>query len=362
MSSSRRSSGPGIVDVARLAGVSPATVSRSLRDGKHVSPATRRRVLEAAESLRYVVSPVASRLASGRTSTVGVVVPFVTRWFFGGVVAGAEPVLHEAGLDVLLYDIGGPGGRQRFFARMPLRRRVDAVLVMCLPLGEEERAALAALDVPVVTVGTQEPGFAHVRIDDAAGARQAVRHLVNLGHEHIAFLTSPPDEELPFTAPRDRHRGYHEALLEAGLDRQPDLELAAPYGIDGGAEAMEQLLSNGGLPTAAFAESDDIAFGALRTLRRSGLPVPEELSLVGFDDHDFASVVDLTTIRQPVRRQGEVAAALLLDALAHGGTGDQVVDDVVLPTRLVVRGSSAPPRRRSLRPAPRISSGAAVGR
>jgi LacI family transcriptional regulator, repressor for deo operon, udp, cdd, tsx, nupC, and nupG len=329
-----------IIDVARRAGVSPSTVSRSLRGMPNVSEATRQRVMRAAAELSYVASPAASRLASGRTATVGVVVPFMTRWFFAQVVAGAEAVLHEASLDLLLYNLGDAAGRGRFFDRLPLQRRVDAVLLVCVPVNDEERAALRGLGVPIVMVGASSPGFGSVRIDDEQGTAKAVRHLLNLGHERIAMICGLDDDDtLGFATPVLRRQGFERTLLAAGLELGPENVVGAPWGVDGGARAMEQLLASDRLPTAVFAESDEMAFGALWTLRRAGLEVPARISVIGFDDHEMAAVVDLTTIAQPVRPQGEVAATLLLDALAER-TGEAA--EVVMPTHLVVRGTTGP--------------------
>jgi DNA-binding LacI/PurR family transcriptional regulator len=329
-----------IIDVARRAGVSPSTVSRSLRGMPNVSEATRQRVMRAAAELSYVASPAASRLASGRTSTVGVVVPFMTRWFFAQVVAGAEAVFHEASLDLLLYNLGDAVGRSRFFQRLPLQRRVDAVLLVCVAVDESERAALRGLGVPIVMVGTSSPGFGSVRIDDMEGTAKAVRHLLNLGHVRIGMICGLDDDDPhAFATPLLRRQGFEQTLLGAGLEVDPEQIVGAPWGVEGGARAMEQLLSADRLPTAVFAETDEMAFGALWTLRRAGLDVPARISIIGFDDHEMAAVVDLTTISQPVRPQGEVAATLLLDALTE--RTDEAAE-VVMPTHLVVRGTTGP--------------------
>jgi LacI family repressor for deo operon, udp, cdd, tsx, nupC, and nupG len=326
-----------IIDVAQRAGVSPATVSRALRGLPHVSATTRRRVEQAAADLSYVASPAGMGLASGRTRTVGVVVPLATRWFFAQVVAAAEGVLRSWNYDVLLYNLGNDAGRTRFFDRMPLRRRVDAVLVVALPLSAEETVRLQSLRVPVVVVGSHQPEFPTVRIDDAAGARQAVQHLLNLGHEAITMISALEDEDPGFASAPARRSGFRQA--RADVDR-PDHVVAGNWGLDGGARAMETVLASDRLPTAVFAEYDEMAFGAMLTLRRAGLSVPGDISVVGFDDHEMASVVDLTTVSQPVHEQGELAARMLVDGLR-----DRTIEpvDVVLPTRLVIRGSTAPP-------------------
>ncbi len=159
-----------ITDVARAAGVSASTVSRALRGREGVSEEVRARITAVAASLGYTASRSAAALASGRTSTIGVVAPYVGRWFFGRVLDGAEQVLSDAGYDVLLYNLGSTDARKRFFTRMPARKGVDAVLCLLIP-DEEEAAALRSLGVPLaVTVGGPRPGFTAVGIDDRAGA------------------------------------------------------------------------------------------------------------------------------------------------------------------------------------------------
>lgn len=342
----RRGRHAGIVDVAALAGVSAATVSRSLRGHGNVSPATRQRVLEAARELSYVVSPHASGLASGRTGTIGVVVPFVTRWFFANAVAGASDVLREAGFDVLLYHLGSAETRDRFFERMPLARRVDAVLTLALPLTDEHTLALRALDMPLVTLGARLPGVSCVRIDDVAAARSAVHHLLHQGHEEIAMITGVEDDrDFGFISSQARRSGYRQAMESAGITPRDGLVVSGAYGIEGGAAAMTELMARPRLPTAVVAEYDELAIGALRSMRRASIRVPGRVSVVGVDDHEMASVVDLTTVAQPVQEQGAIAARLLLEAL--DGTSTEPVD-VVVPTRLVVRSSTGPPSSRGV--------------
>jgi DNA-binding LacI/PurR family transcriptional regulator len=333
-----------ILDVAALAGVSPSTVSRSLRGLPNVSEETRARVVEAAAELSYVVSPSASGLASGQTRSIGVVVPFVTRWFFANAVAGACDVLAEAGYDVLLYHLGSADARDRFFDRMPLARRVDAVMTLAVPLTDEHTLGLRALGMPLITVGAQMDGVTCVRIDDVAASQSAVNHLIHQGHESIAMLADlGEDPSLGFSSSRDRRDGYRLALATAGIEPRDDLYVAGTHGIDGGAAAMAQILSGDVLPSAIFAEYDELAIGAIRTLQRAGIPVPEQISVVGVDDHEMSSVVDLTTVAQQVRELGAVAARLLLDTLAERLTDPA---DVLLPTRLIVRGTTGPPPNR----------------
>lgn len=324
--------------MARLAGLSTATVSRALRGLPNVSAEARAKVLAAARELDYVSSPSASRLASGQTHSIGVVTPYLGRWFFGQVLSGAEEVLRAAGYDVLLYALPDDASRAGFFARMPLRRRVDGVLVLTLPMEAVEIEQLGALGVPLGSVGVPGPGISCVSIDDAAAARVAVNHLINLGHERIALIGGGPSEPIHFTVPRDRLAGYRGAMADAGLQVPDGYEADGAFTFAGGEAAMAGLLSLSHPPTAVFAESDEMALGAMRTIRHSGLQCPDDISIVGFDDHELADVMDLTTIAQPVHEQGRIAAQLLLERIGGAEPADRH-----LPTRIVPRASTSPP-------------------
>jgi LacI family transcriptional regulator, repressor for deo operon, udp, cdd, tsx, nupC, and nupG len=331
-----------LAEVARRAGVSKATASRALSGAAHVSPAARERVSTAASDLGYVVSSTAASLVTGRTKNVGVITPFINRWFFAEVLDGVETALRQAGFDLLLYNLGDGSGRARFFELLPLRKRVDAVVVASLVLDEPELAALSGLGYPVGLLGTAHGGFLSTRIDDVAGARTAVEHLLSLGHERIGLISGDTDDPLRFTPPLHRLHGYRQALRAAGVQSDPDLEVLGYFTIAGGSEACERMLALPERPTAIFAESDEMAYGAIRALRRHRLRVPDDVALIGFDDHVTAEVMDLSTVRQPVAAQAVDIATRLLATLA--GTNGEAGGDVVLPTELVVRGSTDPSR------------------
>lgn len=335
--------------VARVAGVSSATVSRALRGLPNVSPATRQRVVVAAKELDYVMSPSASRLATGLTRTVGVVSPYLGRHYFAQVLSGLEEGLREGGYDVLLYALPDPRARARFFDEMPLRKRVDAVVVVTVPLVQAQLAQLQALEVPlgvVGSIGLDPVGASHVGIDDHAGARTAVNHLVNLGHERIAMIGGGVSEaeSNPFTTPEDRRAGYRTALADAGLGWRPEYEIDGQYTLAGGGLAMATLLGLPQPPTAVFAQSDLMASGAMLALRRAGLSCPADVSIIGFDDHEVAAPLELSTIAQPMVEQGAVAAGQILASLAGGEPSE-----TELPIRLVLRSSTSPPPGRRSR-------------
>jgi LacI family repressor for deo operon, udp, cdd, tsx, nupC, and nupG len=325
-----------IEDVARLAGVSIATVSRALRGLPDVATATRDRVLAAAAELDYIASPFAARLASGRAATVGVVVPFVNRWFFAEVIDTVETALRKAGFDLLLYNLGDEAGREAFFDIMPMRKRVDAVLVVSLALSDEEFDSLASLGSPVALLGLERPGFLSVRIDDIRAAYQAVEHLLALGHRRIGLIGGDTDDPMRFTPPLHRRDGYRDALRDAGIEADPAAEVLGYFTTDGGSAGMEALLRLSERPTAIFAESDEMAYGALRTIRRAHLRVPEDVAVIGFDDQSNAELMDLSTVRQPVAEQALDITTRLLAAI------DGAIErtNLVLPTELVVRGST----------------------
>ncbi|HEX3335192.1 MAG TPA: LacI family DNA-binding transcriptional regulator [Jatrophihabitans sp.] len=328
-----------IEDVARRAGVSIATVSRALRGLPDVAAATRDRVFAAAAELNYVASPFAARLASGRTATVGLVVPFVNRWFFAEVISTVETALRHAGLDLLLYNLGDKDGRSRFFDIMPMRKRVDGVLVASLVLDDDEFYALTDLNRPVGLLGIEREGFLSASIDDVGSARMAVEHLLGLGHRRIGLIGGDTDDPMAFTPPLHRRDGYRDALEAAGVDLDPQLERLGFFTTHGGAEAARDLLTLEPRPTAMFAESDEMAYGALREINRAGLRVPEDVAVIGFDDQPFAEFMDLSTVRQPVADQALDVTTRLLALIAE-------VDEeprnpaVVLPTELVVRRST----------------------
>ena len=214
---------PGINEVAQLAGVSTATVSRALSGNGHVSEATRQRVHAAALELGYVVSSNASGLATGRTKNVGVVIPFLNRWYYGAVLEGAESALLGHGYDLTLYNLGGGGDERRLvFEHFLLRKRVDAVIAIALELTESEVGRLHDMTKPIVGVGGTIQGVRTLSIDDPAVAHLATEHLLSLGHKVIAHIGGNSDSEMDFHVPTRRRNGYEAALREAGIEPDPE--------------------------------------------------------------------------------------------------------------------------------------------
>jgi LacI family repressor for deo operon, udp, cdd, tsx, nupC, and nupG len=326
-----------IRDVAREAGVSTATVSRALRGLPNVDPVTREHVRRVADRLDYVISPAASRLASGRAGSIAVITPFLARWYFSKVLYGVERILQRSDLDLLLYSTGDPSEAHRVPPHRRLRRRVDAVLVIGLPADSPDLHELFELDLPVTLIGAHSAGVSSVSIDDVEGGRMATQHLINLGHERIGLISGRP-LPTPFFPENDRLAGYQQALVASGLPVDPQVQVPGFFTIEGGEHAMTAQLSQRKPPTAVFAMSDEMAFGALRALRRHGLQAGRDVSIVGFDGHEMAEMLDLTTVCQPAEDLGALAARCLLDLLDDPAREPQAMR---LPTQLYVRGSTA---------------------
>jgi LacI family repressor for deo operon, udp, cdd, tsx, nupC, and nupG len=329
-----------MADVARRADVSVATVSRALRGLPGVGEATRTRIQEIADELAYVVSPEASRLSGGQTGRVGVVVPATQVWFYGEMLAAIERRLREADLDVLLYQVSEEEVRKSFFRDLPTRRKVDAVVLIALPLPQSEVDRLDHLGVEVVVAGGRIRDFPYVEVDDRAIAATAVEHLVDLGHTRIALIRATSYGDIHWAPDTLRLEGYQSGLAKAGIVERSEYVVSVPFTPQDGAVGAEELLALPEPPTAVLCFSDEIAIGAMEAVRRAGLRVPEDISIIGIDDHPFAEVMGLTTIRQDVGAQGETAAEMAIRRLDHAP-----VDNVVLPHELVVRTSTAPPRR-----------------
>lgn len=335
---------PGINEVAQAAGVSTATVSRALSGNGHVSEATRKKVHEAALRLGYVVSSNASSLATGRTKNVGVVIPFLNRWFFGAVLEGAEQALLGHGYDLTLYNLSGGGDERRLvFEHFLLRKRVDAVMTISLELTADEVSRLLKLGKPIVGVGGPLPGVRTLSVDDVAIARLATEHLIALGHTRIAHIGGNPYVDVDFHLPTNRRFGYEAALRDAGIEPDPGLVAGSDFTLQGGYLAAKNLLgSPGKRPTAIFAASDEMAIGAILAARDLGMRVPGDLSVIGIDDHELAEFFGLTTIAQFPALQGRMAVDLLMDEL-NPGHREPEQRNTPLPYELIVRSSTARP-------------------
>ncbi|MBV9774097.1 MAG: LacI family DNA-binding transcriptional regulator [Gemmatimonadetes bacterium] len=325
-------------DVARLAGVSQATVSLVLGGNPRarVAAATRERVIRAAEELGYRPNIVARGLVRGRSYALGVIVPDLANPFFLEVVRGIERVASTAGYAVLLCDARETTPARHLEA---LRARlIDGVIVD--PLGVEGLPADSLTDLNLVVVDQPSERWPGVASDAEGAGRLAAEHLLALGHREVAMV-GPATDVHSF---RMRERGFTRALRAAGVALPSGWLRRAPATVAGGEAAMRALLPRrGSRPTAVFCTSDLLALGALKACATAGVAVPGAMSVVGCDDIEMARVVtpELTTVAVPARELGARAARLLLRQL--DGRGGETRPGRVLPVRLVPRGTTAPP-------------------
>jgi DNA-binding LacI/PurR family transcriptional regulator len=328
----------GISDVARLAGVSKSTASRALSGTGYVSEKTRARVAAVAQSLGYVPSSNAASLVTGRTQNIGVVMPYVNRWFFAEVLEGIQRELLDRGLDLTLYDAKpGTSARHKIFDDFIARKRFDGLIAVGLEPDHNELERLLKIGRPVVSVVGTGDATTVIEIDDDYAARRATEHLVALGHRDIVFLGGGNGTHWA-QVDRRRLEGYLTAMKEAGLAEnithiRSDVTLPGGY-----AAAVDALGDVRGRPTAIVGSCDEVAIGAIIAARRLGVQVPSALSVIGIDDHEFAEMFSLTTLRQSPREQGRVAVELLVSHLDDPERPKVVVR---LQAQLVVRNSTA---------------------
>lgn len=334
-----------IADVAKLAGVSQATVSRALRGVDKVSPATRAKVERAADRLNFTLSKNASSLASGKTMRVILLCAGkLNEWFNANVLQGVYEILEPEGYDVSPSVIVDKKEAERYFAQLPKNRNADAIVISSFQLDETARAQLRSTDMPTVGVNTPAASFcdAAIGIDNFDGMSKAVRLLTSLGHTRIAFLGDYiPDDMVYDTSQR------METFLKAANDNGYDTGNAtiisadkhgATLSKDGlAAQLVAKLLSLPTMPTAICAETDQVAIAVVKELRKQRLRVPEDISVIGFDDTDIAQVADLTTIRQDPLELGRNAGRKVL-ALLRGQPLDPAYESQ--EASLILRGTT----------------------
>jgi LacI family transcriptional regulator, repressor for deo operon, udp, cdd, tsx, nupC, and nupG len=339
---------PNIYEVAKRAGVSTATVSRVLSQPNVVAPATRSRVMQAVERLGYEPNSTAKNLRTLRTGKLLVTVPDLSNPFFSLILQGIEDAALREGYSVLVGDTQHDAKREERYALMLKRKEADGLIF----LGHRMPAAAASYIrasaprcAPVVNGCEFSPslGVPSVHIDNAKAAYQAMDHLYGLGHRRIGIVTGPLVSPLS----RDRLSGATARAKKQKAERE-FIVMHGDFSIESGAAAADRLLGRGERPTAIFCFNDEMAMGAIEVAKRFGIRVPQQLSVVGFDDIRFSRHMDppLTTIAQPMRQLGEGTVRLLLSILA-GGHDAETPESVTLPHKLVVRASTGPPPKRS---------------
>jgi DNA-binding LacI/PurR family transcriptional regulator len=333
---------PSIKDIARLAHVSHSTVSRALQNSPLVNARTAEKIRQIALASGYRASAVARGLVTRRTRTIGLVVTTVADPFTSEVVSGVEQAANDHGYSVFLADSNADPEREKKVVQSFAEQRVDGIVVTSSRVGALYIPLLSEMRVPIVLVNNQYPGaFVHsVMIENVAGSRAAANHLVQLGHTRIAYI----GDQFGYESDTERLAGYREALEGAGIPLFPELIVHGDGKPEAAVRAMEELLALAEPPTAVFCYNDRSALGAMRAIRLHGLRVPEDISVVGFDDLFLASYTDppLTTVRQPMRLMGQLAMESLFKLMS----GKESAVAIKVDAELIVIETTAKPARR----------------
>ncbi|MYM62794.1 LacI family DNA-binding transcriptional regulator [Pseudomaricurvus sp. HS19] len=329
-----------IKDVARLAGVSIATVSRTLSKPDSVAEATREKVMTAVAKSGYVTNALASNFRRRQTNNVVVLVPDISNPFYAAVIQGIESRAMEAGYRILLGDTLHSREREKAYAQLVRQRQADGLICLGreIPVDRELNRKSADDSLPVV-MACEYSGplkVPSVVINNVQAAQDMVQHLLSLGHKRIGFINGPEDSPLCV----GRLQGYCDALRVAGIEVKPALIEAGDFSLASGYEAARRLFKQRSKPTALFCACDEMAIGAMHAARDLGMDIPGDLAIAGFDDIDAAaySYPPLTTVRQPRSEIGQTAMALMLEALGEKPPMPRLV---ILPHELVVRASTA---------------------
>ncbi len=332
-----------IREIADLAGVSIATVSRVVNGREDVSAETRELVQRIVRERGYMANRSARGLSAGKTGLIGATVPLVHGSYFSYLLSGTAEALYEEDMRLVLCPTMHQHDREVSLLERLMHGTTDGAVIILPEESSDELELLlnhgyrfVVID-PLLPLNERIPA---VSAAHTAGADQAMKHLLSLGHTRIAAITGPS----VMKATADRRRGYYAALAAAGIMPDPELEVEGTFEIGSGISATETLLDLDEPPTAIFAFNDNMAIGAMQTARARGLRVPDDLSIVGFDDLEEAAIVTptLTTIRQPLAEMGRIAVSLLMRLLENQRLEALHVE---LGTRLVVRESTAPPAR-----------------
>ncbi|HUC92161.1 MAG TPA: LacI family DNA-binding transcriptional regulator [Paenibacillus sp.] len=332
-----------IKDLAKAAGVSITTVSRALNGYSDVNEKTRSRIKKLADELSYRPNAQAQSLVLKKTNTIGVIISEIKRSnakdaFAFEVLCGINDRAGELNYDILLFSTNPNKQLRKSYSDLCRERNVDGAILQGLRVSDPYlKEVIDQPHFPCVLIDIPVAGerVGHVTTDNVNGAREAVRHLIELGHKRIAMINGYDEASVS----RERLTGYMVALQESGMAYEPALVTDGRFSEEGGMDAMQQILEKHPDVTAVFCASDLMALGALRALERAGRSVPDSMSLVGFDDISIASYCspNLTTVRQEKYELGYQAAQLLIDMLE----GRQVRHKVMLPNELIVRGSTS---------------------
>lgn len=323
-----------VYDVAEKAGVSISTVSRVLNTPNKVNTATRQRVLAAIDDLGFIPKADATARARKIGGRIGILAPFFTYPSFVERLRGVAAALSGANDEMVVYPVDSSAQRDAYLTSIVLTRRVDRLIIMALPFGEETARRLLAARIETVLIEDQHPKFSSIEIDDRGGGKMVAEYFLSTGRRRFAFVgdSDLPDYAIP-TSDR-RLDGYRRALEAAGASLPEHYIGLAPHGTEVARQQTHRLLSLTPPPDALFAASDTQAIGALKAIREAGMRAPDDIAIIGFDDLEVAIYIGLTTVQQHLQESGRVAVELLQSRM---GNGSRPVQHIRLPLTLVVR-------------------------
>jgi LacI family transcriptional regulator len=336
-----------IRDVAEQAGVAPITVSRVINHAGNVSDTTRQRVEAAVDALGYVPNRLASSFRSNKTNTLGLILTDITNPFWTTVARGVEDEADEHGFNVILCNTDESEQEEGKYVRVLLQKQVDGFLLVPSSDSMNSITLIQKQETPLVVMDRRVLGkIDSVRCDSIKGARALTRHLIELGHRRIAALSGSKHVSTAV----DRVQGYKRALRDANLEIDPSLVHYQAFTQEAGYAMTQKVFAGPSPPTAIFAVNNFIAIGAYKALRDRGLRVPEDVSLVAFDDLPTALVLEpfLTVASQPAYEMGKRATQLLIDRMANSESETappSEQEEIVLPVELMIRRSTAPCKR-----------------
>ncbi len=325
---------PTIIDVAQLAGVSVATVSRAINKPEKVSPKTLQRVNKAIDDLSFVPKAEARARAMRHKGRIGVITPFFTAPSFVQRLRGIASTLSKENFDLIIYTVDSNNRLQNYLSTLPLTGNLDGLVIVSLPVADEDVQRLLKFNLPTVLIEFPHPLLNSVEIDDEGGGRMAAEYLLKKGHTCIAFLGDTDLPEYSIHPVSLRLKGFRTAIDQAGYSIPEEFVRLAPYSQEQAQLNARAILMRQDAPTAIFAATDFQALGVIKAARGLGINIPESLAVIGFDDLDMAEYVDLTTIRQHLDESGRIAIELLL---AHIADPSRPVQHINLPLTLIER-------------------------
>ncbi len=334
-----------ITAVAKRARVSTATVSRTINGSASVSPKTAARVLRAVEALSFYPDTNARALGSGRSSLYGLIISDITNPFFPELVKAFEDVAVEHGKEVLIANTNYDPKRMETCVSRMLQRKVDGVAIMTSEMDERLVEVFSRRDIPLVFMDTARsaPGISSVNMNYHAGVLAAIDYLTSLGHRRIAFISGP----MSLASARTRHAAFSEALRQHHLFSEPHMMQEGNHRVDGGHAAMSRILASGTRPTAVLASNDLTAIGAMGAIFEHGLRVPQDMSVVGYDDIQIAAFTNpaLTTLRLPRTELATVAFRSLYTSRESSRATPRQGEDRLFEPELIIRQSTGPALR-----------------